>query len=245
MFKSYPFKNIKTDFKNKHYILTGYSSGIGNQIYKDLKSLGAIPILVGRKSVKNEIFYFCDLRDLAETEIVTFELSKKFKKIDGFIHCAGINQCVQSEKINLDDWQNILNVNLSSAFIISKGVKTNLQKSKNPSVIFFSSISGHRKSIVSGVHYVSSKAGLIGMAKQLSHEFGQFGIRVNCISPSQTFTRMLRKSMSKKQIKNLIKTIPLKRLSSIKEQSNGAIFLLSTLSKYISGTSLNIDGGQI
>ena len=83
------------------------------------------------------------------------------------------------------------------------------------------------------------------MAKQLSHEFGQFGIRVNCISPSQTFTRMLRKSMSKKQIKNLIKTIPLKRLSSIKEQSNGAIFLLSTLSKYISGTSLNIDGGQI
>ncbi len=245
MFKSYPFKNIKTDFKNKHYILTGYSSGIGNQIYKDLKLLGAKLILVGRKNIKNEIFYFCDLRDLAETETTIFKLSRKFKKIDGFIHCAGINQCVQSEKISLEDWQKVLNVNLSSAFVISKGVKTNLKKSKNPSIIFFSSIAGHRKSIVSGVHYVSSKAGLIGMAKQLSHELGKFGIRVNCISPSQTFTKMLKKSMNKKQIKNLVKTIPLQRLSSIKDQSNGAIFLLSSLSKYISGTSLNIDGGQI
>jgi len=245
MLKNYPFKNIKTDFKNRYYILTGYSSGIGNQIYKDLKLLGAKPILVGRKSIKNEIFYFCDLRDLVETENMTFELSKKFKKIDGFIHCAGVNQCVQSEKISLDDWQKILNVNLSSAFIISKGVKDNLKKSNNPSIIFFSSIAGHRKSIVSGVHYVSSKAGLIGMAKQLSHEFGKFGIRVNCISPSQTFTKMLQRSMNKKQIKSLIKNIPLQRLSSIKDQSNGAIFLLSSLSKYISGTSLNIDGGQI
>ena len=243
MFKSYPFKNIKTDFNNKHYILTGYSSGIGKQIYKDLKSLGAIPILVGRKSIKNEIFYFCDLRDLAETEIATFELSKKFKKIDGFIHCAGINQCVQSDKINLDDWQNILNVNLSSAFIISKGVKTNLKKSKNPSVIFFSSIAGHRKSIVSGVHYVSSKAGLIGMAKQLSHEFGQFGIRVNCVSPGPVKTKLAQKVHTPDIVKAYHDSIPLNRYGMENEIAEAIFFLSSEKASYITGQNLSVDGG--
>ena len=91
----------------------------------------------------------------------------------------------------------------------------------------------------------SSEAGLIGLCKQLSQEFCKYKIRVNCISPSQTATKMLKNSMTKQQIQNLIRSIPLGRLASTQDQSNGILFLLSSLSNYISGSSINIDGGQI
>jgi len=245
LLKSFLQKKINQDFKKKNFILTGYSSGIGNQIYKHLSNLGANLILVGRKSKIRSNFFNCDLSNSLQLEKVAKSISRKYKKIHGFVHCAGINQCVLSEKITLSNWQQILSVNLTSAFIISKEIKKNLKRSKNPSIVFISSIAGHRKSVVSGAHYVASKAGLIGLSKQLSHEFGREGIRVNCVSPSQTFTKMLKKSMNKSQIYRLAKNIPIGRLAKAEEQSYGVIFLLSSFSKYISGTSLNIDGGQV
>lgn len=243
--KSLLQKKINQDFKNKNFILTGYSSGIGNQIYKHLSNLGANLILIGRKSKKKTNFYRCDLSNDLLLEKVIKKISKKYKRIDGFVHSAGTNQCLMSEKISLSNWQNIMSVNLTSAFIISKEIKKNLKKSNNSSIVFISSIAGHRKSLVSGVHYVASKAALIGLSRQLSHEFGKDGIRVNCVSPSQTLTKMLKKSMNKSQISRLVKNIPVGRLANVEEQSYGVIFLLSSFSKYISGASLNIDGGQV
>tara|TARA_Y100000996_G_C22422383_1_gene602010 strand:+ start:178 stop:900 length:723 start_codon:yes stop_codon:yes gene_type:complete len=233
------------DFKNKTFILTGYSNGIGKKVYENLNELGSKIILIGRKKIKNKKIFLCDLSNSAKLDLLCKSISKKINTIDGIVHCAGINNCVKISKISLQEWNNIFSVNLTSAFIISKNFKKNLIKSKNPSIVFVSSIAGHRKSIVSGVHYVASKAGLIGLSKQLSHEFGKSRIRVNCISPSQTATSMLKKSMSLKQRKKLVKSIPLGRLASPQDQSNGVLFLLSSISNYISGTSINIDGGQI
>ena len=93
------------------------------------------------------------------------------------VHCAGINKCVNISEIPLNEWNKVFAVNLTSAYILSKNFKNNLSKSNNPSIVFVSSIAGHRKSVVSGAHYVSSKAGLIGLSKQLSHEFGKNKIR--------------------------------------------------------------------
>ncbi|MAZ07746.1 MAG: hypothetical protein CMM99_04735 [Rickettsiales bacterium] len=245
-FHSLAKKNFSQDFKNKTFILTGYSSGIGQQVYKDLKKLGSKIILIGRKKIVGEKIIECDLGDSAKLDLLCNQESKKIKKkIDGFVHCAGINNCVKISKISVDEWNKVFSVNLTSAFIISKNFKLNLLKSQNPSIVFVSSIAGHRKSIVSGTHYVSSKAALIGLSKQLSHEFGRFKIRVNCISPSQTETKMLKKSMTKKQANKLIQSIPIGRLAKTQEQSNGILFLLSSFSKYINGSSINIDGGQI
>ncbi len=243
--KSLLQEKINQDFKNKNFILTGYSSGIGSQIYKHLLNLGANLILIGRKSKKKTNFYRCDLTNGLLLEKVIKKISKKYKRIDGFVHSAGMNQCLLSEKISLSNWQNIMSVNLTSAFIISKEIKKNLKKSNNSSIVFISSIAGHRKSVVSGAHYVASKAALMGLSRQLSHEFGKDGIRVNCVSPSQTLTKMLKKSMNKSQISRLVKNIPVGRLANVEEQSYGVIFLLSSFSKYISGASLNIDGGQV
>lgn len=239
--KSINFK----EFKKKTFVLTGYSRGIGRNLYNYLNALGCQIILIGKKSIGKHKFYRCDLGHSKILEQLTKKISKENKKINGFIHCAGINEAVKISDVTLENWNKVLSVNLTSAFIISKILKNNLSKSKNSSIVFVSSIAGHRKSLVSGVHYVSSKAGLIGLSRQLSHELGKYNIRVNCISPSQTITSMLKKSMKKKQIKNLVATIPLKRLAKPKEQSLAILFLLSSLSSYVTGTSINVDGGQI
>ncbi len=246
MTSSFLNKNqISKDFKNKTFVLTGYSNGIGRQIYEDLNSLGSKIILIGRKKIKKKEIFNCDLSDSTKLDLLCSSISKRFNRIDGIVHCAGMNNCVNVEDIPLNEWNSIFAINLTTAYILSKNFKNNLLKSNNASIVFVSSIAGHRKSVVSGAHYVSSKAGLIGLAKQLSQEFGKHKIRVNCIAPSQTITKMLKKSMTKEQTLKLIGSIPLGRLASTQDQSNGVLFLLSSLSNYINGSSLNIDGGQI
>lgn len=238
-------KKTYKDFKNKTFVLTGYSNGIGRQVYENLNSLGSKIILIGRKKIKNKEYFECDLSDSIKLDLLCRSISKRFNRIDGIVHCAGTNNCVNISEIPLNEWNKVFAVNLTSAYVLSKNFKNNLSKSNNPSIVFVSSIAGHRKSVVSGAHYVSSKAGLIGLSKQLSHEFGKNKIRVNCISPSQTATKMLKKSMTKEQTQKLIRSIPLGRLATTQDQSNGILFLLSSLSNYITGSSVNIDGGQI
>ncbi len=187
LFSSLAKKNFSKDFKGKTFILTGYSSGIGQQVFHDLKKMGSKIIPIGRKKIKGEKIIDCDLEDLNKLDMLCKKISSRTKKIDGFVHCAGINNCVKISQISIKEWNKVFSINLTSAFIISKNFKKNLSKSINPSIVFVSSIAGHRKSIVSGSHYVSSKAALIGLSKQLSHEFGNFKIRVNCISPIWQF----------------------------------------------------------
>ena len=233
------------DFKDKTFVLTGYTSGIGEGVFNYLSLLNCNLILIGRKKKNNHKFYKCDLTSQRDLEKITKRISKQNKEIHGFVHCAGINEVKNISNVTLKDWNKVLSVNLTSAFIVSKILKENFKISRNSSIVYVSSIAGHRKSLVSGVHYVSSKSGLIGLAKQLSHEFGKYNIRVNCIAPSQTATKMLSKSMTKKQISKLLSSIPLKRLATVQDQSLVILFLLSSLSSYITGTSINVDGGQI
>lgn len=242
--------NSTKPFKNKKIVVTGFNSGIGKKTCLDLLKLGAYIILIGKsnssfRNKKNIFFIKSDLSDILDVEKKLKLLNKKFYKIDGFVHSAAQNQAKIINKISTSEWLKILNINLTSAFVICRELKQNFKRSGNCSIVLISSIAGHRKSVVSGVHYVASKSGVIGLAKQLSHEFGKDKIRINCVCPSQTFTPMLKKSMTKKQLKKLQSIIPLKRLANTEEQSNVIIFLLSKLSSYIHGASINVDGGQI
>ena len=237
------YEKGKLSFQEKNILITGGSSGIGKKVLKDLNKLNAKTITIGRSNTQASYHYKCDLNNTKNLIITLNDL--EFTKIDGFVHCAGVNKCAKINNISLDDWEYAFNVNLKSAFIIVKTLFEKFKKSKSCSIVFVSSIASHRKSLVSGVHYSSSKAGLDGLMRQLSFEFGNHGIRVNTVNPSQTWTNMLKKSMRLKEIMNLKKQIPLGRIANLHEQSLPIIFLLSNLSSYIHGTSLKVDGGQI
>ena len=112
-------------------------------------------------------------------------------------------------------------------------------------IVNVSSIAGRNKSLVSGVHYTSSKAAIIGLTRQLAHEIGPSGININCVCPSQTETDMLKESMSLKDRELLASQIPLRRLARVEDIVNPIFFLCTNQSNYIHGACIDINGGQL
>tara|TARA_B100000787_G_scaffold149868_1_gene122057 strand:+ start:1070 stop:1741 length:672 start_codon:yes stop_codon:yes gene_type:complete len=223
---------MKISFLNKKVLVVGSSKGIGKGVVDAFDQLGATIYKISRSngvdiSDKNSIDVFFD----ALTEI------------DFLINVAGINHCKKIEDIEFDEWDSVLNTNLRSFYyIIKKSIPLMKPGSK---IVNVSSIAGRNKSIVSGVHYTSSKAGIIGLTRQLAHELGPKGINVNCTCPSQTLTPMLEQSMNNDQLLKLAKTIPLGRLATIQDQVGPIVFLCSELSSYMNGAILDINGGQL
>ena len=112
-------------------------------------------------------------------------------------------------------------------------------------IVNISSIAGRHRSIVSGVHYTSSKAGIIGLTKQIAYEVGKRNITVNAVCPSQTRTEMLTQSMTDKEVESLGKTIPLGRIAEVNEVVSAVLFLLADEASYITGTTIDVNGGQL
>ena len=112
-------------------------------------------------------------------------------------------------------------------------------------IVNVSSIAGKHRSVISGCHYVATKAGILGLTRQLAYETAKHNINVNAVCPSQTKTEMLTGTMDAEQILALEKNIPLGRIAEVEEQVGPILFLCSELSNYITGTCLDVNGGQI
>ncbi len=241
------FSNIKYNFKGKIVLIIGGSKGIGAGLVKEFLKSGAKVYYVGRtrnRSINNAFFLKCDLKDLKDLKDLEKKLSKIIK-IDILINSAAINFPKPNDKITFDEWKEVFAINMDSIFFISKIVLKIMKKNNSGSIVNISSIAGRHRSVVSGIHYVSSKSALIGYTKQLSYEYAKYNIRVNVVCPSQTYTDMLRKTMNKKSILKLSKNIPLKRIAKLEEQIGPIMFLCSDSASYITGAVLDVNGGQI
>ena len=217
--------------KNKTVVVVGGSTGIGKGIVDSFKKLGARVESISRSNC-----------DITKKEDIDFYFSD-IHKVDILINNAAINYCKPIENISLNEWDEVINTNLTSYFYIIK--KCIPLMSKGSKIINVSSIAGRSKSLVSGVHYTSSKAGLIGLTRQLAQELGPKGININCVCPSQTLTPMLERSMTKKQLKELSSNIPLRRVATVNEVVDPILFLCSEGASYIHGACLDINGGQL
>ncbi len=235
--------DIIFDFSSKKVLVVGGSKGIGREVCKQFINSGAIVHNVSRTNceIKNVINFKCDISKEEEIN----NLFNDLHDIDFCINVAGTNLCEPIEKIDCDEWDRLMNINLKSFYIICKKVLKHMKLKGGGRIINVSSIAGRNKSLVSGVHYTSSKYGVIGLTKQLSKEVAEFNILVNCVCPSQTKTEMLESSMNKEQLENLEKSIPIKRIASVKEQALPILFLCSEGASYITGSCIDINGGQL
>lgn len=234
-------------FKNKNALIFGGSKGIGLGVVKELSENGANVFYASRnpnKLVKKNIHYLkIDVQNKKEIEMLFKKIFTK-KKLDILVNATGINFAKKNEKISMQEWENVIDVNLSSYFLTCKLALQVMKKQKRGKIVNISSIAGRHRSVVSGAHYVASKSGIIGLTKQLAYESAKFNINVNAVCPSQTKTEMLKKTMKKKQISDLVKNIPLGRIATVEEQVGPIIFLCSELSNYITGTCIDVNGGQ-
>lgn len=242
--------------ENKKALVTGSSRGIGRKIVEKFLENGAeVWGLCSKPSAAK-----AELESLAQTHGTSFheicadvgnagQLTEVVKaalgqagNFDVLVNNAGITKDGLSFRMKIEDWQAVLNVNLTGAFLVSQIVSNAMLKARSGSIINMSSIVGiHGQG--GQVNYAASKGGLIAYSKALAKEVGGRGIRVNCIAPGFIETDMT--AVLKDDLKNaMIESVPLKRPGKPEDIANAALFLASDLSTYITGQVIGVDGGM-
>lgn len=241
--------DLKEEFKDKVVLIIGGSKGIGGSIVNDFLNYQSVVYYVSRtkiKNIKNKnlIHFKTNLFKKNELKNLIKKINK-LKKIDFLINAVAVNYTNRSENISYNEWSKVIDLNLTSIFFISKSVIKKMKVKRYGKIINISSIAGKFRSPVSGTHYVSSKSALIGMTKQLAYENAKYNLNINVVCPGQTMTEMLIKSMKSNEIEKIKKKIPLGRIATVKDQVGPILFLCSSMSNYITGSCIDVNGGQI
>ena len=240
------------DLKNLNIILTGSTGGIGGSILENLYNCRANIIATGTNKAKlndikskfeNVIIKQFDISNHSSIEKFIEECNDEFKnKIDVLINNAGITLDNLSIRMKDDEWNKVINLNLTSSFLLSKFAIKKMLKNKSGKIINITSIVGHTGN-VGQANYAASKAGLIGMSKSLALEYGRKNIKVNCVSPG-----FIKSEMTDKISDNFKQTmedkISLGRFGMPADIANVVAFLSSKLSDYITGETIHVNGGM-
>ena len=241
-----------SDLSNKNIIVTGASGGIGNSIVKRLHECGANILASGTKLEKLE-----ELKSKYENiKVLKFDISainqiEEFienasKELGGNLDCiinnAGITQDNLAIRMSLEEWKKVIDINLTSTFLLSKYSIKKMLKNKSGKIVNITSVVGHTGNL-GQANYTASKAGIIAMSKSLAIEYAKKNININCISPGFIKTAMTDK-LDDKFKEAIISKIPSSRLGEPEDVANAVIFLVSDQSNYISGETLHVNGGM-
>ena len=240
------------DLKDTNIILTGATGGIGNSILENLILIGANVLATGTnenklnlikqkyRNVQTEKF---DISNHSEIENFINKANDILGgRIDVLINNAGITRDNLSIRMKDEEWNKVIDINLTSTFLLSKNVIKKMLKSKKGKIINITSIVGHTGNIGQS-NYTASKAGVVAMSKSLALEYGKKNINVNCISPGFISTEMTDKI--NEDYKEVLKSkIPMNRFGTPNDIANTVIFLCSKLSDYITGETIHVNGGM-
>ena len=240
------------DLKDKKIIVTGASGGIGNAIIKKLSEVGANILASGtriekleelKKNFKNIKILRCDMSESSKIEeFIENATNELGGSLDCIINNAGIAQDNLAIRMSLEEWQKVINVNLTSTFLMSKFAIKKMLKNKAGKIVNITSVVGHTGNL-GQVNYTASKAGIIAMSKSLAIEYAKKNININCISPGFIKTAMTDKIEDKFK-EAIISKIPSSRLGEPDDIANAVLFLSSNQSNYINGETLHVNGGM-
>ncbi len=233
------------DFSEKTVLILGGSKGIGLGLVSEFTKSGANVYYLSRTENPEKIGIHIKV-DLLDTDSLLSVLQKiEGMNVNILVNCSAINFAKKHEEIDIDEWDKVFKVNMSAIFMVCNSALKSMKLNNYGKIVNVSSIAGKHRSIVSGIHYVSSKAALIGYTRQLSYEVSKYNINVNVVCPSQTKTEMYLDTMTVEKEKELLRGIPLCRIASIDEQVAPIMFLCSDSASYIAGAVIDVNGGQI
>ncbi len=239
------------NLNNKKVIITGATGGIGNSLVKKFSEAGAKILATGTKEDKLNILK----KEFDNIQVEKFNLGEH-SKIDPFIELAnqnlgGLDVLINNAGINLDsltirlseeNWKKVLDINLTSTFLMCKSAIKKMLKNKSGKIINITSIVGHTGNF-GQTNYSASKAGIVAFSKSLALEYAKKNININCVSPGFIKTEMTDK-IPEEYKKMLINKIPAGDLGAGDDVSNCVVFLASDLSNYINGETIHVNGGM-
>jgi len=241
-----------SDLKENNIIVSGATGGIGNSIIKKLYEAGANILASGTrdeklKELKKKFQNIQVLKfDISQTEklenFIEVATTQLGGKLDCMVNNAGITQDNLAIRMSIEEWKKVININLTSTFLISKFAIKRMLKNKKGKIINITSVVGHTGNL-GQTNYTASKAGIVAMSKSLAIEYAKKNININCISPGFIKTAMTDKIDDKfKEL--IISKIPSARLGEPEDVANAVVFLASSQSDYINGETLHVNGGM-
>ena len=239
------------NLQNKKVLITGGTGGIGFSLIKKFTELGSHVLATGTNmdKLKNLKDKFKDIK-IKQFKLDEHSNIEKFVEssnvdlggLDILINNAGVTSDNLSIRLNEENWKKVIDINLTSTFLMCKYAIKKMLKNKQGKIINITSIVGHTGNL-GQANYAASKAGIIGMSKSMAIEYARKNININCISPGFIKTDMT-DNINEEFKKTLISKIPSGDLGTGEDVSNCAAFLASNLSNYITGETIHVNGGM-
>ena len=240
------------DLKDKNIIVTGATGGIGNSIIESLNKSGANILASGTRIEKLDQLnkQFSNIKilkfDISQCDKIEEFVENATEELGGNLDCvvnnAGVTQDNLAIRMSLLQWQKVIDINLTSTFMMSKFAIKKMLKNKSGKIINITSVVGHTGNL-GQANYTASKAGIVAMSKSLAIEYAKKNININCISPGFIKTAMTDKIEDKfKEV--ILSKIPSARLGEPDDIANAVLFLASNQSNYINGETIHVNGGM-
>jgi 3-oxoacyl-[acyl-carrier protein] reductase len=240
------------DLTGKTALVTGASGGIGAEIARTLHGAGATVGLSGTREAPlealagdlNERAHVlpCNLSDHAAVEALPKQAAEAMGAVDILVNNAGITRDNLFMRMSDEEWQSVLDVNLTAAMKLCKAVIRGMMKARWGRIVNISSVVGSTGN-PGQANYAASKAGMVGMSKAIAYEVASRGITVNCIAPGFITTAMTEK-LTDEQKASILAQVPAGRMGEASEIAAAALYLASPEAAYVTGATLHINGGM-
>ena len=244
--------------KNQNVLVTGGSRGIGKACvelflkagsnvaftYNSAKEEADKIITEYRQSSKIKC-YQINLGDFNDIKMRIENILNDFGNIDILVNNAGIWKEAAIDKMTIDEWSEMMNINLTSTYLVTKLLVPKMKENRFGRIINIASTAGQRGEALHS-HYAASKGGMISLTKSLASELGEFNITVNCVAPGWVITDMTTDSLAETEVyKKVLSDIPLNKIARPEEIAGPVLFLASHLASHITGEILNVNGGSV
>ncbi len=246
---------MTNDFEGRVAIITGAARGLGLAAATRLHERGASVAVNIRDRDRAEetaraigaraIAVPGDIADAGVPEEIARITADRFGRIDILVNNAALARSTRFPELSADEWRRAMEINLTAPFLLIKAVLPAMKAQGYGRIVNVSSSAGRTVSTLGGAHYTASKAGLLGLTRAAAKELGPFGITVNAVCPGMIDTELTRENASPELLERLAATYPVSRLGTSLEVADLICFAASEAAGYMTGTSLDINGGDL
>jgi len=236
-------------------IVTGAARGLGRAVAARLYARGAFVAVnvrgeeranqAAREIGEDVLALPGDLTAAGTPETIAKRTLDRFGRIDILINNAALPLTTRFERITPDEWRRAFEVNLTAPFLLMQAVLPEMKQQQYGRIVNVSSTAGRMVSTLGGAHYTASKTGLLGLTRAAAKELGKYGVTVNAVCPGMVDTELTRESASSDRLEQLAKSFPVPRLGTALEVADLICFAASEQAGYITGASLDINGGDL